>query len=106
MIKRSLLAAALVLVVLVSVPVTAGATTWQEQAEATEKIDVNNADEEQLQRVPGIGPAMARRIIEWRNEHGRFERLDDLLDIRGIGTKTLEKLRPYLTLGDEEVEGD
>lgn len=66
-----------------------------------EQVDVNRASESELQVVPGIGPAMAKRIVEWRTEHGRFERLDDLLNIRGIGVKTLDKLRPYLTVGDE-----
>lgn len=66
-----------------------------------EQVDVNRASEAELQVVPGIGPAMAKRIVEWRTKNGRFERLDDLLNVRGIGVKTLEKLRPYLTVGDE-----
>lgn len=71
----------------------------QEQDAVTAPVDVNRADKERLQMVPGIGPATAGRIIDWRNEHGRFERLEDLLNIRGIGVTTLEKLRPYVTVG-------
>ncbi len=67
-----------------------------------EPVDVNRADEEQLQAVPGIGPSTARRIIDWRTENGRFERLEDLLNVRGIGVTTLEKLRPYVTVGAQD----
>jgi len=61
-------------------------------------VDVNSATAEDLQKVPGIGEALARRIIEFREEHGPFERIDDLLNVRGIGTASLEKLRPYLAV--------
>lgn len=74
------------------------------QEERIEPIDVNRATSEELQRVPGIGPATAQRIIEWREQHGPYERLEDLLNIRGIGEKTLEKLRPYLTVGEVDKE--
>ena len=75
---------------------------WQQEA-PTARVDVNRADEEQLQTVPGIGLATARRILDWRKEHGPFERLEDLLNIRGIGVTTLEKLRPYVTV---DARGD
>jgi comEA protein len=74
--------------------------------EVQERIDVNTATAEELEKVPGIGPATAARIVEWRETQGRFERLEDLLNIRGIGTKTLETLRPYLKIGDEVAEID
>ncbi len=70
----------------------------QEQGER-KPVDVNKATVEQLQQVPGIGPALAQRIIDFRTEHGLFEKVDDLLNVRGIGTTTLDKLKPYLTIG-------
>lgn len=73
--------------------------------QAEEPVDINTATAEQLEKVPGIGPATAARIIEWRETQGRFERLEDLLNVRGIGTKTLEKLRPYLKVGEESSGG-
>lgn len=76
-----------------------------EQEPSVEPIDVNRASAADLERVPGIGPATAQRIIEWREQHGPFERLEDLLNVRGIGEKTLEKLRPYLTVGKVERAG-
>lgn len=69
-----------------------------EERVQVQPIDVNRATAAELQTVPGIGPATAQRIIEWRDKNGPFERLEDLLNVRGIGEKTLEKLRPYLTV--------
>lgn len=61
-------------------------------------IDVNHADEAALQALPGIGPAIARRIIEHRTRHGPFRKPEDLLAVRGIGPATLADLTPLLTL--------
>jgi competence protein ComEA len=57
-------------------------------------VDVNNATQEELEALPGIGPAMAQRIIEGRP----YSTVEDLLRVRGIGEVTLEKLRPYVTV--------
>lgn len=62
-------------------------------------VDINTADVKTLESVPGIGPALAKRIVDFRAEHGSFRRVDDLLKIRGIGEKSLDKLRPFLTVG-------
>ena len=71
--------------------------------ESQRPIDVNTASEEELELIPGIGPAMAQRIITWREEHGPFERVEDLLNVRGIGVKTLEKLRPYVVVHPKDA---
>lgn len=62
------------------------------------KVSVNRASEAELQQVNGIGPAIARAIVEYRTKNGPFQSLDDLESVPGIGPKTLEKLKPYLTL--------
>lgn len=67
------------------------------RAEPTERIDVNQATAGQLQRLPGIGPTLAQRMIEARARQ-RFRSLDDLRRVRGIGTKTLERLRPHVII--------
>lgn len=59
----------------------------------TAPVDLNAADEAALETLTGVGPATAAAIIAWRDEHGRFESVDDLLDVTGIGEKKLEKLR-------------
>jgi competence protein ComEA len=52
-----------------------------------------------LQLVPGIGPATADKILQMRKSYGAFKSVDDLLAIRGLGPKRLEKMRKYLTIG-------
>lgn len=58
-------------------------------------IDLNKATKEELMAVPGIGPSTADNIINYRDEAGRFNSVDDLLNVDRIGDKTLEKLRSY-----------
>ncbi len=70
-----------------------------------ERININTAGPEELQELPGIGPAYADRIIEWRKENGFFESVDQLLEIRGIGPRRLEALKPLIKL-NEETEMD
>jgi competence protein ComEA len=62
-------------------------------------VDLNTASVAELEAVRGIGPALAKRIVAFRDEHGPFERVEDLLKVRGIGEKSLEKLRPYVRVG-------
>lgn len=62
------------------------------------KINVNTADAKRLQTLPGIGPAYAARIIEYRENNGPFKTYEELLKIRGIGKKRLEKLLPFIQL--------
>jgi competence protein ComEA len=64
----------------------------------TGRVDINRASQEQLQQLPGIGPEMARRIVETRRS-APFRTVNELRRVRGIGAKTLEKLRPYVTVG-------
>ena len=62
------------------------------------RVDVNRADTVALQALPGVGPALARRIVQAREE-SRFRGVEDLLRVRGIGPATLERLRPLVTVG-------
>ena len=61
-------------------------------------ININTDSEKELQKLPRIGPAMSKRIIEYRNSHGNFKNVDDLLHVKGICKKTLEKLKPFLVI--------
>lgn len=61
-------------------------------------VNINTANSEELQQVPGIGPATAEKILQMRKSYGAFKSVDDLLSIRGIGKKRLEKMRKYLTV--------
>jgi competence protein ComEA len=62
-------------------------------------VNINMATSEELQQVPGIGPATAEKILQMRKSYGAFKSVDDLLAIRGIGKKRLDKMRKYLTVG-------
>jgi competence ComEA-like helix-hairpin-helix protein len=63
-----------------------------------EPMDLNKATLEQLDALPGIGPAKAQAILETRRARRGFKRIDELLDVPGIGVKTLDKLKPYLII--------
>src|SRR5579859_5248465 len=62
-------------------------------------ININTAGATDLQQVPGIGPSTAQKILDTRKSYGAFKTVDDLLAIKGIGPKKLEKMRKYLTVG-------
>jgi competence protein ComEA len=62
------------------------------------KMDLNTASREDLISLPRIGPVTAQKIIDYRNDHGPFQTLDTLANVKGIGPKTLQKLRPYLSV--------
>ncbi|MCS7065999.1 MAG: helix-hairpin-helix domain-containing protein [Fimbriimonadales bacterium] len=61
-------------------------------------VDLNRATAEELEALPGIGPVLAARIVEYRQMRGRFQSVDELLEVRGIGPKRLEQLRPYVVV--------
>lgn len=62
-------------------------------------VDINTASAEQLQELPGVGPAIAQRIIDHRETNGPFTSVDDLVEVSGIGPKTLEKIRDRASVG-------
>jgi competence protein ComEA len=68
-------------------------------------IDLNRATAEDLDALPGLGPALAKRIVEYRQAHGPFKKIEDLREVSGVGPQNLEKLKPYLGLGSPEDSG-
>ncbi len=66
-------------------------------AASAHRVDLNSAGSEELQSLPGVGPALAARIVAFRQENGPFRTVDDLLAVKGIGPKMLEKLRDKVT---------
>lgn len=72
----------------------------------SERIDLNAATSVELETLPGVGPRTAERILEYRREHGRFERIEDLMDVRGIGERTFLRLRPLVTVAAPEPDAD
>lgn len=62
------------------------------------KIPINNARIDELDVLPGIGPALAGRIVAYRKEHGPFKTVEDIKKVKGIGNKLLEKMLPFIEL--------
>jgi competence ComEA-like helix-hairpin-helix protein len=88
----------------ITVIVFAGLIAWQtddppHRAEidsgAELRIDINQAGDQEFALMPGIGPVLARRIVEDRRLNGRFASLDDLTRVRGIGEKTVAAMKPF-----------
>ena len=63
------------------------------------RIDINRADAEELQHLPGIGPVLGERIVAQREENGPFQSPEDLLRVPGIGDNTLDSIREYIIIG-------
>ena len=61
-------------------------------------VSLNSADLATLDGLPGVGPVLAQRILDWRSEHGRFTSVEELGEVSGIGDKLMSQLRPRVTL--------
>lgn len=61
-------------------------------------VNLNTADVSGLDSLPGVGPVLAQRILDWRNAHGKFSSIDELGEVSGIGDKALERLRPHVSI--------
>jgi len=79
-------------------PVTSLAAESPAATTITEPVHLNKASAEQLQLLPGVGPALSERIIAYRDTHGPFKDVDQLIEVKGIGQSKLAKLKPSLTV--------
>ena len=77
-------------------PAAARATTTAAPAGAA--INLNTATVAQLETIPGIGKATAERILEYRQKNGGFKKVEDLMNVRGIGEKSFLKMKPLITV--------
>ena len=78
-------------------------TETKKSSGSTEKkvtfpVNINTASKKELDALPGIGETLAQRIIDYRSANGPFSTVDELTKVKGIGAKTLEKLKPYATV--------
>ena len=82
-----------------AVPVPGGAKRTESVEQHAGPVDLNRASAGQLTRLPGIGPKIARRIVDDRNQRGPFKSVDELTRVKGIGKKTLQRLGSKITVG-------
>jgi competence protein ComEA len=75
-----------------------GGAANQGSAQATSRISLNSATESDFESLPGVGPVLANRILNWRIQHGPFSSIEDLQSIPGIGPKVFANLSSYVTL--------
>ena len=63
-----------------------------------QKVNINEAKQEELEELPGIGPSIAKKIIEYREQNGKFTSIDELQEVKGIGEAKLENIKEYITV--------
>jgi competence protein ComEA len=72
---------------------------------AAAPVNINTATATELEKLPGVGPATAARMIEYRQKNGGFKKVEDVMNIRGIGEKSFLKLKPLITIAPPKAFG-
>ena len=67
--------------------------------ETTDRININRASAEELDTLPGIGPALAQEIVNYRRQYGNFQTIEDIMGVPGIGPATFDRIKEYITTG-------
>jgi competence protein ComEA len=85
---------------------SADQTTAQPQAAqpAAALVNLNTATQAELEKLPGVGPAMAKTIIEYRQKNGGFKKVEELMNVKGIGEKSFLKLKTLVTVAPAKTE--
>ncbi len=74
------------------------------RATAANPVNLNSASVAQLQTLPGIGASTAQRIVEYRQKNGAFKKIEELMNVKGIGEKSFLKLKPLIVVGAEKAD--
>lgn len=103
--RRVKIGAALILAVLLAAPMmSAGQAGPSAKAAPGVAVNINTATVEQLDALPGVGAKLASRIVDYRQKNGGFKKVEDLMNVQGIGEKNFLKLKPLITLGQPKAE--
>ena len=102
----------IVIGMLVASLVTAGPSAWAQsdkspaaskaRATANAPVNLNAASAAQLQTLPGVGSSTAQRILEYRQKNGAFKKIEELMNVKGIGEKSFLKLKPLITVAADK----
>jgi len=104
---RSTLSTALALCALLIAGTAVYSAPFQAQAPAAEKatLNLNSATLDQLATLPGIGPKVAERILEYRTKNGDFKKIEELMNVKGIGEKSFLKIKPLVSVAKPDKAG-
>ena len=86
--------------IIAAAPGAGQAAQWDAALALARQVDVNTATVAALERLPGVGPSLARRIADDRTAHGRFQRPEELQRVKGIGPQTYDDLKSYVTVNE------
>ena len=96
--NRTRLGALLVIASLAAVPARAAKAAGTGSADASGVINVNSASAEQIAFLPRVGIKLAERVVEYRKSNGPFKKIEDLMEVKGVGEKLFVALKPHLTV--------
>jgi len=106
--RRLMFAVAMVIATLIASPSSSwaqaakGRGAAKAKATATDPINLNAATAAQLQTLPGVGASAAQRILDYRQNNGSFKKIEELMNVKGIGEKSFLKLKPLITVTAEK----
>ena len=80
------------------------ASAAKSKATAANPVNLNSASVAQLQTLPGIGASTAQRIVEYRQKNGSFKKIEELMNVKGIGEKSFLKLKPLITVSADKAD--